>query len=159
MSGWNPQISDWMNQGLEWQYIHSATMRPFTIPANGQVQLPLGAHTFDYPEGVLMQFSAAFDNPACGIRIESHPNFDTGVNFTVNTLSFGLTRPDILVYTSVPPVTPAGVYVVRIGSSWIWKTWLRLYLINTDSVPHRVIGHGYDLAVLRTPRLVKELSP
>lgn len=152
MSGWNPQIADWMRRGLEWQYIHQTTLRPFEIAARSHVQLPLGAKTFNYPEGVMLQFSSAFDHPTCGIRIESDPEFDTMEDFTVNNMALALSRPDPLVYAIIPPVSPPGFYVVRIGSPWVWKKWLKLYLFNSDSVPHRVIYHGYHLVVLREKR-------
>jgi len=156
MSGWNPQIADWMSRGLEWQYINQTTMRVFEIPANSQFQLPRGAYTFSYPEGVLIQFTGVFDHPSCGIRIESDPNFDTKELFSVNTVSLVLTRPDILVYVAIPPETPAGLFAIRIGSPWVWQNWLRIYLFNSDSVPHRVIGHGYHIAVLKDPRKEEE---
>jgi len=158
MSGWNPQIADWMTRGLEWQYIDRTIMRQFTIDENSQFQLPRDDYTFSYPEGVLIQFSAAFDHPLCGIRIEAEPNFDTGTIFTANQMTIGVTPPDILVYAMQPPVMPPGMYGVRVGSPWAWKTWLRIYLINTDSVPHRVMGHGYHMAVLRDPRRVTALE-
>ncbi len=152
MSGWNPQIADWMSRGLDWQYINQSTLRPFDIPAGEQLQLPRGAYTFNYPEGVLLQFSAFFDHPSCGVRIEANPNFDTRTDFTINTISLGLTRPEILVFTSIPPVTLPGQYTIRIVSPWNWKKWLKLYVINTDTIPHRCFGHGYNLVVLRDPR-------
>jgi len=152
MSAWIPQINDWERQGLDWQYIDQATMSIFEIPANSMFQLPIALHTFTYPEGVILNFTAAFDHPSCGIRIECDPEFDTDTFFTVNTMALGLTRPEILVYALVPPATPAGVYSVRIVNPWAWNKWLRLYLFNTDSIPHRVLGHGYHLAVLKEER-------
>ena len=156
MSGWNPQIADWMNQGLEWQYIDQSVMRIFEIPAKSQFQLPVEKFTFNYPEGVLLHFSGGFDHPSCGIRIEADPEFDTGDFFTVNNIALGATHSEILVYALVPPTTPPGMYGVRILSPWIWKKWLRLYLFNTDSVPHRVIAHGYHIAVLKEERPKEE---
>jgi len=152
MSGWNPQIADWMRLGLEWQYLDQSILRPFEIPAKSQIQLPRGDYTFNYPEGVLLTFSGGFDHPTCGIRIESDPNFDTKEYFTVNNIALGLSRPEILVYASVPPVSPAGIYGVRIVSPWVWQKWLRLYLFNLDSIPHRVFAHTYHMAVLKEPR-------
>ena len=152
MSSWNPQLADWVRRGLDWQYIDQSIIRIFEIPANGQFQLPVEGHTFRYPEGMLLEFSAGFDHPKCGIRIESDPEFDTAAFFTVETALLGLTRPEILVYGVVPPVMPPGIFGIRIVSSWSWQSWLRLYLINTDSVPHRAIGHSYHMAVLRRPR-------
>lgn len=152
MSGWNPQIADWMSHGLKWQYIDHSKMRIFEIPANSQVQLPTEGHTFSYPEGVNLHFTGAFDHPSCGIRMEAYPEFDTGDFFTVNNIASGLSRSEILVYAMVPPATPPGWYSVRVPSAWVWEKWMRLYLFNTDSVPHRVLGHGYHIAVLREPR-------
>ena len=149
MSGWNPTVSDWMNRGLEWIYINQTTLAPFEIPANSQFRLPRIDFTFKYAEGVLIQFSAGFDHPSCGIRIESYPNFDTREDFTVANLSLGVTRPEILLYALVPPHTPAGLYGLRIVSPWSWKAWMNLYLVNTDDVPHRVLGHTYHMAVLQ----------
>ncbi len=156
MSGWIPQINDWDRQGLDWQYLDQSTMRIFEIPANTQLQLPLAGFTFNYPEGVLLHFSAGFDHPACGVRMESDPEFDTEEFFTINNIALGLSRPDILVYAIIPPITPAGFYSIRVGSPWVWKNWMRLYLFNTDSIPHRVLGHGYHMAVLKKPRKEKE---
>jgi len=156
MSGWNPQIADWMSLGLEWQYLDQTILRPFELPAKGQRQLPVEDFTFKYPEGVLLQFTGGFDHPSCGIRIESEPEFDTDTFFTVNNLALGATRPEILVYATIPPVTPPGLYGLRILSPWVWKKWLRLYLFNPDSIPHRVLFHGYHIAVLKEPR--KEVS-
>ncbi len=156
MSGWNSTIADWMSQDLEWQYINQSTLAPFDIPANSQYQLPRGKFTFSYPEGVLLQLTAGFTHPSCGIRIESEPKFDTKETFTVANLALGMTRPDILVYGLLPPQAPAGLYGVRIVSPWVWKSWLRLYLINTDDVPHRVIGHTYHMAVLKNHRPIPE---
>ena len=131
-------------------------MRVFEIPAKSQFQLPVEKYTFKYPEGVLLHFSGGFDHPTCGIRIESEPNFDTGEIFTVNTVALSGGRPEILAYAVIPPATPPGWYGVRILSPWKWNKWLRLYLINTDSVPHRVLGHSYHIAVLKESRVAKE---
>lgn len=149
MSGWNSIISDWMSRGLEWTYINQTTLAPFEIPANSQYQLPRSKFTFSYPEGVLIQFTAGFTHPSCGIRIESAPSFDTEENFTVQNLALGVTRPEPLVYALLPPHTPDGTFAVRIVSPWLWKSWLNLYLINTDDIPHRVIGHTYHMAALK----------
>jgi hypothetical protein len=138
-----------MKRGLEWTYINQTTLAPFEIPANSHFQLPRDDFTFKYSEGVLIQFSAGFDHSSCGIRIESHPNFDTSEDFTVANLSLGVTRPEILVYALIPPHTPAGLFGLRIVSPWTWKAWLNLYLVNTDDVPHRVLGHTYHMACLQ----------
>lgn len=156
MSGWNPQIADWMRLGLDWQYIDQSTMRIFEIPAKSQFQLPRGEHTFKYPEGVLLHFTGGFDHPLCGIRIESEPEFDTGEFFSVNNIALGLNRPENLTYAMVPPITPPGTYGVRIPSPWVWEKWLRLFLFNADSIPHRVIGHSYHIAVLKEERPKEE---
>ena len=152
MSSWIPQIDDWEQHGLAWGYIDEAKYGSITIPANGQFQLPQGDYTFDYPEGVLIQFSAIFDHPLCGWRLEANPGLDTENNFTVSNTSLGLSRPDILSYASIPPITPAGVYMIRIGSPWFWTKWMKLYIINTDSVAHTLFGHAYHIAVLKKPR-------
>jgi len=139
-----------MSRGLEWQYINQTVMRPLTIEGNDQFQLPRSDYTFSYPEGVIIQFSAMFDHPKCGLRIESYPNFDTGTFFTVNNFNMlGMNRMDLLVYTAVPPITPAGTYTMRIGSPWSWRDWLRLYLVNTDTVQHKLLAHGYHIAVVK----------
>ncbi len=152
MSSRSSIISDWMDRDLNWLYINQTTLSAFEIPANSQFQLPREDFTFQYAEGVIFEFSAGFSDPSCGIRIESAANLDTEESFTVQNLSLGVTRPENLVYALMPPYTPHGLYGIRIVSPWIWKSWLRLYLINTDSVPHRVLGHTYHMAVLRRPR-------
>ena len=152
MSALVPQINDWDRLGLDWTYLDEARYKPFTIPANGQIQLPRDDYIFQYPEGVIIQFSALFDHPLCGWRLEAHPGLDTDNIFTVANTAIGLSRTDVLSYASIPPVTPAGIFMIRICGPWVFNEWMRIYAINTDSLPHRLLGHAYHIAVLKEPR-------
>jgi len=150
MSALTPILAEWMRRGLEWIYIEQTTMSPFEIPARGQFQVPTEGYTFTSPEGVLLHLSAAFDHPSCGIRVEAEPEFDSEDFFTVGRIAaLGTNRPENLVYAMIPPITLPGTYVIRVPSPWIWKNWMRIYLINTDSVPHRVLAHGYHIIALK----------
>lgn len=149
----SPLIVSWMEKGLEWRYFWNPVMRPFTIPANGQVQVPSERYTFTAPEGTLVSFSAAFDHPACGWRIEFDPEFDTGITFTVNNAYLlGTLNQPWGVFSTVPPQTPPGLYGLTIYKELSWKNWMRLYLLNTDSIDHRCIGYAFDVALLKEPR-------
>jgi len=152
MSALLPQINEWDRLGLDWTYLDEAKYAPITIPAKGQIQLPRGDYIFRYPEGVIIQFSALFDHPLCGWRLEAHPGLDTGDVFTIGNVAIGLTRPEVLSYVSIPPVTPPGVFLIRICGPWVFKEWLRIYVINTDVVSHRLLGHSYHMAVLKEER-------
>lgn len=146
-------ISDWVEKGLEWTWFWRPVRRPFTIPANNQVQVPSGEHTFKAPEGTLLTFSAMFDHPQCGIRLESHPELDTGSVFTVqNMTGIGFYNTDMYVIALIPPRTPAGLYGIAQQHEWPWTEWVRLYVVNEDSVPHRCMAYAYTMAMLKKPR-------
>jgi hypothetical protein len=148
----SPLLRDWVAQGLEWKYLWSPVLNPFVIPANSQVQLPTEKSTFMAPEGVAMTFIAAFDNPLCGIRFES-PQLDTGSFFTVaNLTTIGAYNQPFFVMALIPPVTPAGVFVIGNAKDWVWTDWARIYVINTDNVPHTCLSYAYTIAVLIKPR-------
>ena len=152
MSAWPPQINDWQELGLDWTYLDESKYYRVNIPAEGQVQLPIDQYTFKYPEGVLIEFSALFEHPNCGWRLEMNPELDTGDVFTVTNIALGLTAPEVLSYARLPPDMPAGLYLIRIPGPWFFKDWMRMYLINSDTSDHRAIGHAYHLAVLKEPR-------
>jgi len=158
MSAEIPIIADWEKKGLKWQYLRGVNMHPFILRAGQQLQLPRDPHTFTYPEGVICHFSAGFDHPSCGIRMEYAPNFDTEENFTISNLIMGITRPEPLIYAIAPPDSFPGLYGLRIPSFWKWEQFLRLYIINTDSLPHKVIASNYILAVLTEKRPKERLD-
>lgn len=144
-------IEEWERLGLNWMYVWSPKLATVTIPAKGQVQLPYEGYVYKYPEGVSCQFRAFFDHPACGIRAQADPSFDSEESFTVtNGLNAGMTVPEFISYVRVPPDSP--YYLLHLVSFWRWKNWLRLYLINTDSVPHRCLAYAYTIIVLTEPR-------
>ena len=149
LTGVSPLVTSWIERGLEWNYFWHPVIRPFNIPAKGQIQIPGEGYTFKAPEGILMTFNAAFDHPTCGIRFEAYPELDTGSGFTVNFLSLGLSNMQTYLAALVPPQTPPGLYVVSQNKEWPWKEWARLYLINTDSVDHRCIAYGYTILLLK----------
>ena len=167
-----PEIAEWINLGLNYMYIDPTIIGTRSVPANGQLQLPIEDFTFHYPEIVLMEFVATFDSPKCGIRVEGDPSFDTEEFWTVdNMVSGGLQRVDKMVYATLPPYSPLGRFSVRTAYCIMLQDWMRLYLINTDSEDHNVLSHGYRIAVLRqerpelsdsvinTARLTMELYP
>jgi len=153
LTGVSPLVTSWMEQGLEWRYFWRPVMRPFTIPANGEIQVPSEGFTFSAPEGILMTFNALFDHPTCGIRFEAHPEFDTGNSFTVNNLEIGLSNMSGSYVTAlVPPQTLPGIYVVSQNKEWPWTEWARLYVFNSDSIDHRCIAYAYTILLLKDPR-------
>ena len=167
-----PEIAEWINLGLNYMYIDPTIIGTREIPAGGQLQLPIEAFTFNYPEIVLLEFVATFDSPKCGIRIEGDPSFDTEEFWTVdNMVSGGLQRVDKMVYATLPPYSPLGRFSIRTAYCIILQDWMRLYLINSDTEPHNVLSHGYRIAVLRqkrpelsdsvvnTTRLIMDLYP
>lgn len=159
MSANSPTIADWIRLKLEWGYIDSALYTKRELAPGESYQLPSKDSTFSYPEIALLHFTAGFDHPSCGLRIEGSPDFDTGNFFTVQNIMLGLTRPEPLVYALVPPTMPLGYYAVRIPSPWIFKDWMRLYALNTDTVPHNLLGHSYHIAALKKPRPDDRIVP
>jgi len=157
LSGLPPLISDWIRLKLKWGYLQNIAWRPMVLAAGEEKRLPVQDYTFSYPEGVLLQFSAGFDHPSCGIRLECYPELDTGSYFTGVTFLLGAYRPENLCYGIFPPTSP--FYVIRICSPWIFQEWIRLSVFNTDSVDHTFIGHGYHIAVLKEPRPNDSIVP
>jgi len=149
-----------MRLGLKWKYVWFPKMGPFTIPAGGQVQLPSQDHTFTAYEGVLITFAGIFDHPQCGIRLECHPNFDTGSDFTVaKTSLLGTVNQPWFLTSLIPPATLPGQYAIMQYKEWGWKEWMRLYVFNADSVPHTCFGYAYTIATLDEPRPDDRLVP
>ena len=160
MSGLPPLIADWKKLKLDWGYLKAQTLQPRIIPAGGELQLPTEDHIFSYPEGVLLHFSATFDDPACGVRLELNPDLDTETFLTVSRLlTLGLVRPDNLFYVVIPPASAAGFYSVRVPSPWIFKDWMRLYLLNSDTVAHTCSSFYYHIAVLKDIRPDEGIRP
>jgi len=153
----SPLITNWIEKGLDWVWYWRPVQRPFTIPANDQVQVPSGDYTFKAPEGTLLTFGALFDHPSCGIRLESHTELDTGAGFTVqNMTAIGYYNTPMYVTALIPPRTAAGQYGIAQQHEWTWTEWARLYLINNDSVPHRCLAYAYTMAMLREPRKIQK---
>lgn len=152
LTGLSPLITDWIRNGLRWKYLWEPVYRPFEIPARGQVQIPLGEHTFRYPEGVLLSFSASFDNSECGIRYESE-HLDTKTAVTVrNITALGALDAPFYVWAAQPPQTLQGVHYIANYKEWAWTNWFRLYLINTGPLPHYCLNFQYTIAVLLEER-------
>ena len=149
----SPLIAEWVAKGLEWRYFWHPIIRPVTIPANGQLQIPSAEYTFKASEGTLLSLFAGFLHPKCGWRVESEPGFDTGTTFTVNNayLSGNLNQP-YGVFANVPPNTPPGYYMMTLFKEITWVDWMRLYLVNTDTVDHRCMGYAYWVAYLTKKR-------
>jgi len=148
----NPLIQDWIERGLRWKYVWQPFYRPFTVPAQGQVQLPQGDYIYKAPEGVLLTLNGVFDHPYCGIRM-NNPQLDTLNVFTVNSVVFaGLYNAPWYVEASVPPKTADGVYAITQQKAWPWTDWCELYMINEDSSDHTCYGFGYTMALLLEER-------
>ena len=152
-------VTDWMSRGLEWSYVSNTSVAKTALQPGQMFQLPRSEYIFSYPEGVILEFSAAFDDPSCGIRMELNPNLDTGTDFTLTNIALGLSRPEPLIYATVPPVTPLGWYTIRLCSQWPFMKWMRLYVFNSDTVPHAMLGHAYHLAVLKEKRKDESIVP
>jgi len=152
-------VTDWIKNRLEWSYLSAAKVAFTTLQPGQMFQLPRSEYIFEYPEGVVLEFSAGFDDPSCGIRVEQNPALDTGTDFTTTNIALGLSRPEILIYASVPPVTPLGWYTIRLCSQWPFTKWMRLYVFNSDTVPHTMFGHAYHIAVLKEPRPDESIVP
>ena len=150
LTGVSPLINSWIKQKLEWRWYWRPVVRPFTIPAGGQVQIPSGAYTFSAAEGTLLTFNGVFDHPACGIRAETGDELDTGSIFTPGFLTLvGLYNTPMYVTALIPPRTLPGIYGISQSKEWPWTEWARLYLFNSDSVPHTCLKYSYTMAVLK----------
>ena len=160
LTGVSPLIADWMRLKLKWMYHWHPVVQPFTIPANGSVQVPAEDYIFAAPEGVGLTFAGTFDHPACGIRTEFNPELDTETAFTVNTMILlGTVNAPWFVFGLVPPQTAPGVYGVFNYKEWPWTEWMRLSVFNTDDVPHRCLAYAYTIATLREPRPDDRIVP
>jgi len=152
LTGLSPLITDWIKHGYKWKYLFQPVYTPFIIPANGQVQVPFGTQIFKYPEGVLLNFSASFDNSDCGIRYESE-HLDTKDTITVdNITALGSLNEPFFLWAAQPPQTLQGVHYIANYKEWAWTNWFRLYVINTGTVPHYCLNFQYAVAVLLEPR-------
>ncbi len=153
LTGVSPLINSWIEQGLEWRWYWRPVTRSFTIPAKGQVQIPSSDYIFRAPEGTLLTFSGVFDHPKCGIRGQTHDELDTGSTFTIdNMTAVGLYNTPMYISSMIPPITLPGIYVINQQKEWPWTDWSRLYLFNTDSVPHTCLKYAYTIALLKEPR-------
>ena len=155
----NPFIDRWTRQGLEWTYLSQQRLAQRTLPPRSMLQLPIDNYTFSYPEGVLLEYTAYFDHPTnVGIRIEQNPNFDTENFYTPANVAIGSgSRPEVQIYALMPPDIPAGFYGVRVCSNWPFIDWMRLHVFNIDSVPHKLIGHAYHIAVVKKKPSIENL--
>ncbi len=157
LTGVSPLINSWIEQGLEWRWYWRPVQRAFTVPANGQVQIPSSAYTFNAPEGTLLTLNGIFDHPSCGIRGETNPELDTGDVFTVATMTaVGLYNTPMYITSLIPPRTVDGIYAISMSKEWPWTEWARLYVFNSDSVPHTCFKYSYTMAVLKAPRSAQE---
>ena len=149
----SPLIANWIEKGLEWRYFWNPIIRPTTIPAKGQIQIPSAEYTFTAPEGTLLSLSAGFYHPKCGWRVETDREFDTGTTFTVNNAySQGVVNQPYGVFVTAPPATPTGYYLITLYKEINWVNWMRLYLVNTDTIAHRCFGYAYWVAYLTKTR-------
>ncbi len=157
LTGVSPLITSWIEQGLKWRWYWRPTQSPFTIPANGQVQIPSSDYIFKAPEGTLLTLNGVFDHPKCGIRADTHDELDTGFVFTVENMTLvGLYNTPMYITSMIPPRTLPGVYTISQSKEWPWTDWARLYMINSDSVPHTCTGYAYTMAMLKEPRPAQE---
>jgi len=160
MSGLCPLIYDWRRLGLRWGYISQQVLTTKTLAPNTEIQLPTQDYVFRYVEGVLLNYTAVFDDPSCGLRIELNPDFDSEQTWTVtNLVNLGLTRVENIIYTVMPPVNPAGRYTVRVCGPWLFEDWMRLHIFNPDSSSHNLLTHSYDVAVLKQKRPNDSIVP
>ncbi len=131
-------------------------LRPFTLPANSQVQIPSKKYTFNGPEGTLLTLNGVFDHPSCGIRGETKEQLDTEEIFTVDLMTaVGFYNADLYITSLIPPRTMDGIYAISMQKEWPWTEWARLYVFNTDSVAHICFKYSYTMAVLKDQNLPK----
>ena len=148
----DPLIKNWIEKGLKWKFVWAPVYASFTIPANGQVQIPAGDFVYTAPEGILLTFAGIFDSPHCGIRM-NNPQLDTLDSFTVNTIGvLGTYGNPWFVTSNMPPRSVDGTYLILQYKSWPWTETCELYVINTDSSPHTCLGFGYTMALLLQER-------
>ena len=157
LTGVSTLINSWIERELEWTWFWRPVERPFTIPAGGTVQIPSEGYTFRGSEGTLLALNGIFDHPSCGIRGEVNPELDTGSFFTVNNIALvGFGNTPMYITSLIPPRTLPGIYAISQSKEWPWTEWARLYVFNSDSVPHRCIKYAYTMAILKEPRSVQK---
>ena len=156
LAGVSPLINSWIERGLEWTWFWRPVQQAFTIPANGQVQIPSEGYTFRAPEGTLLTLNGVFDHPKCGIRGVSHPGLDTENIFTVECMTLvGFSNTPMYVTALLPPRTPPGVFAISQQKEWPWTQSMEMYLINTDSIPHSCLTYSYTVALLKGGKVVE----
>lgn len=140
---------EWASLGLDSTQSVSPTEGPFLIPAGDLRYIPSEKHIFRAKMGILELFHGTFDHPMCGIRIEngeSEGDYNSGTIYNIRNYIFGSQRKahtDVTVM--IPPDVPYGFYSIKRLTSWKWEKWLRLALINIDSIDHYCLGYGYSI--------------
>lgn len=150
-------IREWLDLGLEFHYIISPHLSPFNLPPRSRIQIPRpNPVDFQGPEGVLLNFTASFNNPLCGIDIELYPGYNTRSALIINNLlAGGLYNQPWAQNVRVPPWTAPGIFIIEFaaaGNDQAWKNWARLYVMNTDTVAHVCLGLSYSMVILDEPR-------
>jgi len=140
----------WLNENLKIEEVVQPKRAAFEIAAGAVVRVPAERHEFRAKYGALLLFSATFDHPKCGFKIEyglpGENLLDTKETYTVENYMVGSSRYEWGgVYVHVPPETPPGLYLIKRTSDWYWEDWCRMSLINTDTSAHWVLGYGYHL--------------
>lgn len=160
LTGVSPLIADWMRLKLKWMYHFHPVQRPFTIPAGREVRVPFEDYVFTAPEGTIFNFGGLFDDPSCGIKLEAHPELETGLTFTVsNAFVVGTLNAPWFFFGMVPPQVAPGTYGILNYKEWPWTEWMRISVFNPDSVPHTCLGYGYTIATLQEPRPDDSILP
>ncbi len=154
MSSGENLITSWLAERLPWKWVYAPETSIIEIPANSQVLYNEHKH----PEGTLNHGIAAFDSPFCGIRVVCDSlGLDTGTTQSItNTMLGGGTRPNIVAWASVPPITGAGIYVSQLVRPVVWIEKIQFWLFNNDSLPHRFLTGGYTMAVTLGQRVREE---
>ena len=136
---------DWIKNKWEWMHVYAPKMKPTILKPKEMLKIS----THKHPEGVLISGEAAFDSPMCGVRIRAEPGLDTARTFVLNYLiASGLTEPNNLIFTAIPPKTPPGVFVMHTLREWAFKNLFELYVFNDDTVPHTYLMGDYVLEAL-----------
>jgi len=142
-------IASWIERKLPWKWVYSPTQKILTIKAGEEIMI----RRHDHPEGVLTHALGVFDSPKCGIRLRAEPALDTMRTQTISTvLEGGGYRTNMVAWVSIPPTTPAGIYIMNYVREVPWTKFIEFWAYNTDSVPHRLLLGGYVLAVLLSER-------
>lgn len=145
-----------MGEGLPWKYHFQPHVEPFYLQPNEKRQIPQETKTFSAKEGTLTHMTAAFTSPMGGISMQSveevNLDFKT-INTIRNETYIGATSPNNVTFVAIPPVTPAGVYVIHSQKEWTWETNARLYVLNsskTDTI--KCLGYGYIMDTMNKDR-------